>query len=97
MEAKGLVVVGSISIHALREEGDISRMFSPRADFAFLSTPSARRATSCAILEREGVKISIHALREEGDSLHKLSIFEGIVFLSTPSARRATQPRTKGR
>ena len=34
-----------ISIHALREEGDISSWSSDLADIIFLSTPSARRAT----------------------------------------------------
>ena len=33
----------------------------------FLSTPSARRATSAAVLEQCIAEISIHALREEGD------------------------------
>ena len=36
----------SISIHALREEGDIVRPFYPGGDYEFLSTPSARRATN---------------------------------------------------
>ncbi len=34
----------------------------------FLSTPSARRATSYVQLEKTVEYISIHALREEGDS-----------------------------
>ena len=33
----------------------------------FLSTPSARRATSCGVTRLLGSFISIHALREEGD------------------------------
>ena len=36
---------------------------------AFLSTPSARRATGLAILVDRVINISIHALREEGDLL----------------------------
>ena len=81
----------SISIHALREEGDalltesleLSRNFYPRPPRGgrpnrwfigyrytrFLSTPSARRATTQVI----------------GTCL-------GMIFLSTPSARRATCP-----
>ena len=57
---------------------------------AFLSTPSARRAT-LAESETELVSaISIHALREEGDKT-PLLLDAGIpIFLSTPSARRAT-------
>ena len=35
-----------ISIHALREEGDSSSVVLPPCAFQFLSTPSARRATS---------------------------------------------------
>ena len=79
-----------ISIHALREEGDCS--FCPRlvGHPVFLSTPSARRATS----QRGGVGlmlfISIHALREEGDRGSAVQAPNIKVFLSTPSARRAT-------
>ena len=57
----------SISIHALREEGDRSVSLSASSLVRFLSTPSARRATedsgAFAIID----VISIHALREEGD------------------------------
>ena len=57
----------------------------------FLSTPSARRATtpamSSSIVE---INISIHALREEGDRCDRDKDFSHVVFLSTPSARRAT-------
>ena len=81
--------VGVISIHALREEGDITASFSriskiyfyprpPRggrragsvrgmAVNLFLSTPSARRATSTSYQRGMKDMISIHALREEGD------------------------------
>ena len=59
----------SISIHALREEGDISAKTYTAAVQAFLSTPSARRATLRDRRQRERRPISIHALREEGDSL----------------------------
>ncbi len=37
----------------------------------FLSTPSARRATSCQTKYRSSCMISIHALREEGDALSR--------------------------
>ena len=57
----------TISIHALREEGDQSR-FAPRKNAAeFLSTPSARRATWRLLWHNLSMTISIHALREEGD------------------------------
>ena len=56
-----------ISIHALREEGDLLSMGIVPGMCLFLSTPSARRATDLpAHLKGHGV-ISIHALREEGD------------------------------
>ena len=57
----------SISIHALREEGD---SFPPQMILTanlFLSTPSARRATIDGLLRFAAGGISIHALREEGD------------------------------
>ena len=38
-------LVSRISIHALREEGDLTRFFKRDSTKAFLSTPSARRAT----------------------------------------------------
>ena len=56
-----------ISIHALREEGDIEIDPSEVNPVLFLSTPSARRATSGSLLRCPSRKISIHALREEGD------------------------------
>ena len=37
-----------ISIHALREEGDRKALDDALEDVAFLSTPSARRATYAA-------------------------------------------------
>mgnify|MGYP006933175350 CR=1 FL=1 len=59
----------AISIHALREEGDAAKSMWNAQPAEFLSTPSARRATSCANLLQKHQKISIHALREEGDLL----------------------------
>ena len=56
-----------ISIHALREEGDSGFSDDAFAYWAFLSTPSARRATAAAQCEGASGCISIHALREEGD------------------------------
>ena len=56
----------------------------------FLSTPSARRATSAlGFFNLQGV-ISIHALREEGDRGPPSMRLSKALFLSTPSARRAT-------
>ena len=56
-----------ISIHALREEGDRKVLDDALEDVAFLSTPSARRATTSVPLCLSETCISIHALREEGD------------------------------
>ena len=56
-----------ISIHALREEGDTGELDRYSTSKAFLSTPSARRATNAAAEGIRRIYISIHALREEGD------------------------------
>ena len=56
-----------ISIHALREEGDSEARAEHRKAQEFLSTPSARRATTVGALLQAHRRISIHALREEGD------------------------------
>ena len=56
-----------ISIHALREEGDLGIHPNVITNWLFLSTPSARRATQLNTGKRAAIPISIHALREEGD------------------------------
>ena len=56
----------------------------------FLSTPSARRATSPGLHQLDVLQISIHALREEGDASVSVTRSTSQGFLSTPSARRAT-------
>ncbi len=58
----------TISIHALREEGDADGCSAECAVLVFLSTPSARRATADNRKLAKGKIISIHALREEGDN-----------------------------
>ena len=79
-----------ISIHALREEGDLvfCMLFVDASDFYPRpprgGRPAQRRQTWIV------VGISIHALREEGDvSIPSPCMMYG-KFLSTPSARRAT-------
>ena len=79
-----------ISIHALREEGDVSILAEPSVLQKFLSTPSARRATGRRDPLWRNISISIHALREEGDGFWKKVLSDFALFLSTPSARRAT-------
>ena len=66
--AVSAAITVSISIHALREEGDLISLSIVMAAEIFLSTPSARRATKAKIMAASILEISIHALREEGDS-----------------------------
>ena len=70
-----------ISIHALREEGDLASTSFRSQNLEFLSTPSARRATCQDFHGFTSLVISIHALREEGDSKNrdKISIFKQII------------------
>ena len=79
-----------ISIHALREEGDGLLQQLIGIHRAFLSTPSARRATGVCCCAVKILQISIHALREEGDIIGHILDPDILEFLSTPSARRAT-------
>ena len=79
-----------ISIHALREEGDLwpRIMERPqRISIHALREEGDRRVDA----GRQGVQgISIHALREEGDVSCARFNLRYALFLSTPSARRAT-------
>ena len=79
-----------ISIHALREEGDLLTVLFATLIAPFLSTPSARRATPVRSQSCGDTHISIHALREEGDLRATEVTHNTNEFLSTPSARRAT-------
>ena len=81
----------SISIHALRKEGDQHSGPWLTLHTAFLSTPSARRATKAAQHVTTFRCISIHALRKEGDVSFEGTDEVAVIFLSTPSARRATR------
>ena len=56
-----------ISIHALREEGDLVTGTQTILANEFLSAPSARRATAVSASSPKMQRISIHSLREEGD------------------------------
>ena len=75
-----------ISIHALREEGDVIRLPTSIMRDIFLSTPSARRATNAPRGTDCTRNISIHALREEGD-LGDWGIVDGLVFISIHALR----------
>ena len=85
-----------ISIHALREEGDIWTYSTHTEEIKFLSTPSARRATTNEKDRLYAIAISIHALREEGDKQPRGRQRDQHRFLSTPSARRATTSAPSG-
>ena len=80
----------TISIHALREEGDLAGFVLHGADVIFLSTPSARRATTHS--ESSGRDQNhFYPRPPRGGRLqrvvNRVQLFQ---FLSTPSARRAT-------
>ena len=82
-----------ISIHALREEGDVCAIYDISELISFLSTPSARRATCCG--PRGGDSGCYFYPRPPRGG--RLNTYEQRLaatgFLSTPSARRATARR----
>ena len=86
-------VTAVISIHALREEGDVVSAAALSKFCKFLSTPSARRATA-ELSESYTAKVFLST-----PSARRATVTppadrdEGWKFLSTPSARRATHPR----
>ena len=67
------------------------RIYILSSSSAFLSTPSAGRATRAGRHSGRLPTISIHALREEGDESWSTASEAIFKFLSTPSARRATK------
>ena len=82
--------VNRISIHALREEGDLVLLGEQRV-FTSISIHALREEGDHPPRRSSRCKpISIHALREEGDILHSAGVASLQIFLSTPSARRAT-------
>ena len=80
----------SISIHALREEGDAGWSLIGRPQGLFLSTPSARRATSAAGRASFSRRDFYPRPPRGGRLKRPRSPISARVFLSTPSARRAT-------
>ena len=81
-----------ISIHALREEGDLTTDTELRQtviSIHALREEGDRRSHRRGVVDQQ---ISIHALREEGDGSFSQFILDLDTFLSTPSARRATHP-----
>ena len=83
-----------ISIHALREEGDVLAQRRGAALDDFYPRPPRGGRHVGQSISRFTSGISIHALREEGDDVNGLVGGAFIGFLSTPSARRATGKRT---
>ena len=101
-----------ISIHALREEGDVLRTAMCRHASYFYPRPPRGGRHDANHHDSRRSRISIHALREEGDPSRAIrptrasnfyprpprggrpesvdATVEAIKFLSTPSARRAT-------
>ena len=81
--AAGRVSV-SISIHALREEGDSSPIFKKVAILNFYPRPprGGRRGVCAGIVAPE--LISIHALREEGDKMRPDGVWDGDYFYPRP-------------
>ena len=80
----------SISIHALREEGDVSPKATVDITKLFLSTPSARRATTPSP-PTSGQLCYFYPRPPRGGRLEAYIKPLGLrLFLSTPSARRAT-------
>ena len=68
-EAVGLALVShAISIHALREEGDLTIPWYLRGEMDFYPRPPRGGRPFLVDLEALLLQISIHALREEGDS-----------------------------
>ena len=88
---KPLPLVPPISIHALREEGDLTTDTELRQtviSIHALREEGDRRSHRRGVVDQQ---ISIHALREEGDGSFSQFILDLDTFLSTPSARRATR------
>ena len=78
-----------ISIHALREEGDIDQQ--AEIDSYLISIHALREEGDYLWRGVSWITwISIHALREEGDRRSRRRLQGLTRFLSTPSARRAT-------
>ena len=79
-----------ISIHALREEGDDTRILLAQTGSYFYPRPPRGGRQLYKGYKGPETEISIHALREEGDGTDVSKTQRPNLFLSTPSARRAT-------
>ena len=81
----------TISIHALREEGDFVSSEVAYTRFGISIHALREEGDRCSTVYVVRETISIHALREEGDNSYTLAPYLRAEFLSTPSARRATR------
>ena len=79
-----------ISIHALREEGDVFQRRGITLGFLFLSTPSARRATCLRSTRLMPAENFYPRPPRGGRPAWERQKQPRYLFLSTPSARRAT-------
>ena len=79
-----------ISIHALREEGDLRKLRILVESWLFLSTPSARRATLWQALHTHNNGYFYPRPPRGGRLVNCICSNPRSLFLSTPSARRAT-------
>ena len=92
MLARMQPTIAHISIHALREEGDVLTSIKDNHPRIFLSTPSARRATQTNTTY-EFTKSDFYPRPPRGGRpAGCLADLFPAGFLSTPSARRATFP-----
>ena len=83
--------IQNISIHALREEGDVDTLEAAVWCFLFLSTPSARRATTFSSFHFH-IQVNFYPRPPRGGRQVCIDRLMGHKsFLSTPSARRATE------
>ena len=82
-----------ISIHALREEGDLLLLRAEPYLMEISIHALREEGDRQAFQVQKYYEISIHALREEGDKNPKITAQKHHIFLSTPSARRATRPQ----
>ena len=85
----------SISIHALREEGDTGKLQHLTKQLTFLSTPSARRATIQGFSPFQPKTHFYPRPPRGGRPIPVISLKIALSFLSTPSARRATEGRSQ--
>ena len=87
----------NISIHALREEGDLSVAFWVFMALVFLSTPSARRATRAKLPPCPALGYFYPRPPRGGRPISIFGSAMDDIFLSTPSARRATARSSRQR